>query len=214
MTPAVAIAGWVAAGAAGLLAVAALRRLQERMEAVARACHELRGPLTAARLGLSAGSSGAAPSPSRLRAVDAELVRAAVALDDLAEPRGGPPRLAALERLDVPALLRECVEAWQAVADAHGVALTLDWSGEATATWGDRSRLAQAVENLIANALEHGAGSVLVQGRELDGRARVTVSDEGPGLPAPVARLCRRGGRLRLGGGGRLGLGGGGRLGL
>ena len=57
---------------------------------------------------------------------------------------------------------------------------------------GDRVRLAQALGNLLANALEHGAGTVEVAARTLSGRVRIEVSDEGGGLPAPVADLARR----------------------
>ncbi|MHB1571478.1 MAG: hypothetical protein ACYC0H_20050, partial [Solirubrobacteraceae bacterium] len=96
-----AVAGWVAAVAATLAAVTVRWQLQVRMEAVARACHELRGPLTAARLGLTHGVAAALPTPGRLRAVDAELCRAAAALDDLADPRGGAPRLGELHRVGV-----------------------------------------------------------------------------------------------------------------
>jgi signal transduction histidine kinase len=53
-------------------------------------------------------------------------------------------------------------------------------------------RLAQAIGNLLANALEHGSGVVEVGARSIAGRVRIEVSDEGAGLPAPVAELARR----------------------
>ena len=52
------------------------------MEAVARACHELRGPLAAARLGLELGVRVGELSPAQLRALELELGRASLALDD------------------------------------------------------------------------------------------------------------------------------------
>src|SRR5436190_777981 len=57
---------------------------------------------------------------------------------------------------------------------------------------GDRVRLAQAVGNLLANALEHGGGRVELGARAQAGRVRIEISDEGAGLPAPVAELARR----------------------
>jgi hypothetical protein len=54
VSTAVSVAGWAAAGLVGALAVSVRRAYGDRMEAVARACHELRGPLAAARLGLAA----------------------------------------------------------------------------------------------------------------------------------------------------------------
>ena len=197
MTTAFALAGWTGAGAALVGMLSAARTLSARMEAVRRACHELRGPLTAARLGLELeGRRGTLPPP-RLRAIDLELGRAALALDDLAwlDARRGRGRCApalAVEPVDVAGLLADSVEAWRAAAERRGVELRLTWSGPRVAVYGDRLRLAQATGNLIANAIEHGAGPVELHGRLEDGAARIEVLDRGPGLSAPVAELVRR----------------------
>ncbi len=186
------VAGWVAAAVVGALAVSVLRAHGDRMEAVARACHELRGPLTAARLGLAAPAGQELPSPRRLRAIDTELGRAALALDDLSGAGGGVRRLWRLDRVDVRELVADSVEAWRSSAAAAGSAVRVGWSGEEAAVWGDRLRLAQALGNLIANAIEHGRGPVGVDVAVRGGLVRVAVSDDGPGLPAPVAELRRR----------------------
>jgi signal transduction histidine kinase len=193
--------GWGAAILATVAAVIAWRRLGRRMELVARACHELRGPLAAARLGLGLGVRMGELSPARLRAIDLELARAALVLDDLTAggPRGaGGPRR---EQVDVEQLLLDSVEAMRASATARDVALELDWCGERVYVGGERLRLAQATDNLIANAIEHGGGEVEVRGRVDRGAVRIEVIDAGPGLPAPVAELARRphGGRGRRG---------------
>jgi signal transduction histidine kinase len=194
VSTAVSVAGWVTAGLAASLVMSARRTHGHRMEAVARACHELRGPLTAARLGLTApGGGDEPPSPRRLRAIDTELGRAALALDDLAAASdGGAPRLRRLDMVDVRALVLESAEAWQASAVAAGTVVRVRWSGVEAVVWGDRLRLAQAIGNLIANAIEHGQGPVDVAGVVRDGTVRIVVSDDGPGLPAPVAALIRR----------------------
>ena len=57
---------------------------------------------------------------------------------------------------------------------------------------GDRLRLAQACGNLLANAIEHGDGEVLLRARASAHTVRIEVLDDGPGLPAPVAVLARR----------------------
>jgi signal transduction histidine kinase len=193
VSPAASVAGWVTAGLATALVMSARRAHGHRMEAIARACHEVRGPLAAARLGLTApGRWDEAPSPRRLRAIDTELGRAALALDDLAGAAGGGPRLWQLDAVDVRTLAAESAEVWQASAAAAGTVVAVGWSGEEAAVWGDRLRLAQAIGNLIANAIEHGQGPVDVAGAVRGGRARIVVSDDGPGLPAPVAALIRR----------------------
>ena len=91
--------------------------LDIREEAVARACHELRGPLTAAALGVELGLAREALSPAQLRAIDSELGRATLALDDLVER--GPTdgwRRAQLEEVDLGELLRTRSQRWRPTA--------------------------------------------------------------------------------------------------
>src|ERR1700759_1542259 len=78
------VSGWLVATAAVFSGLLARRSSEMRMEAVARACHELRGLLAAARLGLQLGVPGGGVSPAQLRALNLELGRASLALDDLA----------------------------------------------------------------------------------------------------------------------------------
>lgn len=196
MSLAVTLAGWAVAAGGGTVAVGARRVLGTRMEAVARACHELRGPLTAARLGLEIGVRGGL-SPARLRAIELELGRATLALGDLAElGRVGKASLClrtpGVEQLDLKELVAESIEAWRPAASAAGVELRMAWSGGAAAVVGERFRLAQATGNLIANAIEHGGGGVEVRGRAERSEVRIEVTDEGPGLNAPLPELARR----------------------
>ena len=192
-----ALSGWLVASLAATLALVAWRLLAIRTEAVARASHELRGPITAARLGLEFGVRSGQVAPDRLRAIDLELDRAALALDDL----GGAGvihrahrgcGLATVGEVELRELVASSVEAWRATADSRGVALRLRWSAGPGAVLGDRLRIAQATANLIANAIEHGGGVVEVRGGQEHDRVRVEVLDGGPGLPAPVAELTRR----------------------
>jgi signal transduction histidine kinase len=187
------VSGWLAASGAGVGAAAVWRMLAGRMESVARACHELRGPLTAARLGLQLGVTTGELSPARLRAIDLELGRAALALEDLdSAGRRGGSAWRPLEPVDMRQLVADSVEARLSAAAAGGVEVRASWSGGSPAVWGDRLRLAQAIGNLIANAIEHGGHVVSVRGRGEPGRVRIEVIDDGPGLPAPVSELARR----------------------
>ena len=184
--------GWGLAFAALGAGMLADRELARRMELVARAAHELRGPLTAARLGLHLVARGRGAPADRLAAIDLELRRAGLALDDLHAARAGSRARDRIETVPVDEVLRDAVAVWRPVARARGRDLRLDWHLADTAVRGDRLRLAQACGNLLANAIEHGQGPVRVRGRAAGARVRIEVIDDGPGLPAPVAVIARR----------------------
>ena len=191
-----AVWAWLVAAASAGVAALAWRELRRGHELVARACHELRGPLAAAHLALHATATGPAAvgggAAARLAAIELELKRAGRALDDLAAARSGVRAADRYEIVDVPELLAHQASTWEAVAPVFGCRLSLTAADGAALVRGDRVRLSQAVGNLLANALEHGAGTVELRSRAVGDRVRIEVSDEGAGLPAPVAKLAAR----------------------
>jgi signal transduction histidine kinase len=183
------LVGW---SATALLALALAVRLRVRAELVARACHEVRGPLTAAALALHAARRPGA-SPAAIRAAEAELERAGGLLADLrAAARGHRPRDRRVA-VDVGPLLAETARTWRAVAVGAGRELRFGAPGGPLVVRADPRRLAQVTGNLLANALEHGAGPVSLQARADGDRVRIDVTDGGPGGAAPKGR--RRGRR-------------------
>jgi signal transduction histidine kinase len=183
---------WAVAAAAMIVAALAWRELRRGRELVARACHELRGPLTAAHLALHASGRYTDPADARLGAIELELRRAGLALDDLAAARTGRRASDRMDLVDVADLIAAQVATWEAIAPVFGCAVRVGAVAPEAYVRGDRVRLAQALGNLLANALEHGEGTVEVGARTLSGRVRIEVSDEGGGLPAPVTDLARR----------------------
>jgi signal transduction histidine kinase len=183
---------------------------------VARAGHELRGPLTAARLALH-GAGRASAGAGWAEAVGLELDRACAALSDLAGatawPRRGrrvaagsvgvvspcarPAAEAAHTLVDLTALVRAQSGPWTVAAPAVGRRITVAAPEEEVLVRGDRGRLAQAVGNLLANAVEHGDGTIRLTVGRASAMARLEVTDEGRGLRAPLDRLvgAPRGGR-------------------
>jgi len=184
--------GWLLALVGLALAAALQVELRRRRELVARACHELRGPLTAAHLALYGAARRGDGPPPRLVAIENELERAAVALDDLAAARRGRRAADRDEAIDVGDLLAYQASTWRVVAPVLGSRLQLVDGASGAVVRGDRVRLAQAVGNLVSNAFEHGAGRVELLARASGDRVRIEVADEGPGLPAPVGDLTRR----------------------
>jgi len=169
---------WVALSAWALTAGALHLRGRRQLVLVARARHEVRGPLCTAQLALDGLERSA-----RVEAIGIELRRAALALDDLAGVRTG----GRTETVDLARLLSGAAHAWRALAEAHGVQLSVEPAPVRVV--GDPLRLAQACANLVANAIEHGGGHVRVASSAAAGRARIEVADLGPGLPAPVPAL-------------------------
>ncbi|MFL5958396.1 MAG: hypothetical protein ACJ756_13190, partial [Solirubrobacterales bacterium] len=101
--------GWLVAGCLSLVVV----RLRVRLELVARAEHELRGPLTAFSLALDAARG--TPAGRRLAVVlDAELARARAGLADLAAARSGRRAAPVPSPVRVDRLLRSSAAAWGA----------------------------------------------------------------------------------------------------
>jgi signal transduction histidine kinase len=184
--------GWAAAVCALATVVFLRAATVRRMALVAEAAHELRGPLSAALLGLH-GIVADASGARRVAAVELELRRAGLALADLdAAPRGRrAPECA--EPLDVRTVLTEAVEAWRPLAGVLAADLILDSAGPRLLVYADRLRFTQAVGNLVLNSLEHGAGPVRLRAHATPTHVRIEVRDHGPGLPAPVAMLAADG---------------------
>jgi signal transduction histidine kinase len=189
-------AGWALAVAGALLAVALRVRLSRREALIARAAHELRGPLGAARLALAAMERRGEVPPARAAGLDLELRRAGVALEDLTG-RAVPLRE---EPIAVAELLQEQVAVWHLVARALGAELVLGAVLPGVHVLCDRVRLAQAIGNLVSNAVHHGGGRIELGARCAGEWVRIEVADEGPGLPGGVIALAeRREGRGRHG---------------
>ena len=174
---------------AGGLAVVVVR-LRLRLELVARAEHELRGPLTA--FGLALDAARGTTNGRRLALVlDAELARARAGLADLAAARSGRPVAVVREPVALDRLLRSSAAAWGAsVRTGAGDAIV----------HADRTRLASALGNVLSNAAEHGEGLVAVEARRLPGRVRIEVTnptrERGRGLAIARDALAESGGRL------------------
>jgi signal transduction histidine kinase len=150
--------------------------LRRRLELVAVAEHELRGPLTA--FGLALDAARGTPAGRRLRvALDAELARARAGLADLAAARVGARAEPVAERVRVDRLLRSSASAWEPAALAGGRRVLVRSDAGLAVVHGDRSRIAQALGNVISNAVEHGSGDVTATAtRSLD-RVRIEVTN-------------------------------------
>jgi two-component system OmpR family sensor kinase len=171
---------------------------EERMRRfVADAAHELRTPLTSLRGYAELYRQGALSDPGAvehaMQRILAESARMGRLVDDLLLlARLDQQRGLEREPVDVVELVREAAVDFKVVAPDWPLAEDLD--GEAIVV-GDRFRLRQVVDNLLANTRVHtppGTPVRVAAQRDTD-HVAVTVADRGPGMgPDDQARAFER----------------------
>lgn len=94
-------------------------------------------------------------------------------------------RRAGFKRLNLSELLSEITETFEPVITAHGRALDRAIT-PGVAVNGDQALMTQMLANLLENAIEHTPPGtvVMVSLTDESGRARLTIADDGPGIPA------------------------------
>jgi signal transduction histidine kinase len=191
----------VALGLLALAMTAALAlgaREARRTRRLNRCLHELRRPLQALEL---AGAFGRAHAEGSRALAD----QVAAALQDLDWAINGGRRGRAPGPVRLGAVTSALAARW-----AHADVRVLATGADATVL-ADPRRLGAAVDNLVANGLDHGSGTVEVLASSAAGRARIEVRDRGPARREERAiRDPRHGHGLRVaaeaaaGSGGRL----------
>jgi signal transduction histidine kinase len=156
---------------------------------VSDASHELRTPLTAIRGQLDVLAREAAPNPNDVRRVQ-QLVAAEVdrmtrlSEDLLLLAHTDESGFTAPTEITLRDFLAELLEGWSTTAPRR---FELGEIADGTLS-ADPDRLAQALRNLLRNAVEHTRDSGLVRVAAADcgaGRVRIWVDDDGPGIPEP-----------------------------
>ncbi len=156
---------------------------------VADASHELRTPLTVIAGQLEVLASQSRPSGEEVRRVErlvrAEIARMSRLVDDLLLlAKAEQTQFLRMEPIDLPVYIQELWDGMSLLADRR---LELDPVPAGTLR-ADPDRLAQALRNLLSNAIAHTApGEGLVRlgvQREGADRLRFVVQDDGPGIPA------------------------------
>jgi signal transduction histidine kinase len=144
-----------------------------RRNALNEAVHELRRPLQA----LALAAPGAVPAEPA--AIEGSVRMAAAALERLEREINGETAVAGHAPLPARPLLEAAVGRWRARTALVGGSLTLRWRAAEAAVDGDRCEIAQALDNLIVNAIEHGGPEIVVEACTRFGRLCVSVVDSG-----------------------------------
>jgi signal transduction histidine kinase len=95
---------------------------------------------------------------------------------------------------DVGELAAELTEMYEPLAEEAGAEIDYDRPARAVPLFGHRQLLAQAVSNLIENAVRYGSagGEIRVGVRQDGSRMKIEVADHGPGIPHEQRSEARR----------------------
>lgn len=164
----------------------------QRRALLADVTHELRTPLTVIQGNLEGLVDGVYPAdPAHLVPVLEELRQLSRLLDDLrtlSEAEAGGLDLRR-EPTDLGVLAEEAVAVFRPAAAEQDVEIRVDLPADFPLIDVDPGRLRQVLVNLLANALRFSPANseIRLAARRLDeGWAEITVSDQGPGIPADL----------------------------
>ena len=184
---------------------------QAKDEMLARASHELRGPLNAITTWAALLEHGIAPEKQRqaaqvIRSNAKMTARVAEDLIDVSRIALGEMRFVR-EHVDMSTLVSNCVASREASAREAGIELESALT-PVVGVEGDPVRLAQVVMNLVGNAIQYtpSGGHVRVTLWQSGAQVVLAVTDTGRGVgAADVERMFKP--FVRLGDGGALGVG-------
>lgn len=140
-----------------------------------RALHELRRPLQALAL-LDDGSRAvpASAPPGEARRGLIEL--AACALTELDGAVNGDEGSRERRLVSSREVVMAALERWRPATSAAG-GIRVFWDAGPAPVAGDPVAMSQALDNLIANALEHGGPPLVVTAAQVSGRLRLTLAN-------------------------------------
>ena len=181
---------------------AALSAEKMRVDFVANASHELRTPLSVilgyAETVREQGDELDRDSRRRFVGIIHEeakrmqrLVEDLISLSKIEGQRFNPLD----DPVDLAALAAEAVTHWSGLAEERKATVEVDSDPDLEPTMGDRNQLLQLLDNLLSNALRYGriGGRVRIQLHREGRMLRITVSDEGEGIPPEhIPRLTER----------------------
>ena len=162
-------------------------------EFISMVSHELRTPLTSLKGGLALALSGklgdlAAPVRSSLNIAHRNGLRLSRLVDNILLAQKLDVQALDLEwqPVDLHRLLDESFEENRMFAEERGVRLDIGRMDKPAIVLGDEFAIRQVIDNLISNAIKFSEKNCVVEGnlRTDDGRVRLSIRDQGRGIPA------------------------------
>jgi len=160
--------------------------------------HDLRSPVSRLRSAAHAAAESSDPAEqeellgSVIRQADA-LMRILTAVLEISRSEALTGRKQ-FNWFDVGELAAELAEMYDPLADERGASLEYERPARPVPLFGHRQLLAQAVSNLVENAIRYGSagGEIRVRVHPGERQIRVEVGDRGPGIPAERRDEARR----------------------
>ncbi len=164
-----------------------MRSMQEVTDNIA---HDMRKPISRLRSRIEVTLMGARDADAYRQALERtveeaeDIIAVFNALLTIAMAESGAPR-ERFEEIDLAAIARSTVEIYGPAAEETGLHVVVD-ATEPVPLTGDRHLIAQALANLLDNAIKHapGTGKVSILVRDEPDGPRLVIADSGPGIPA------------------------------
>jgi len=163
------------------------QQLQERMQSQKRllgdVSHELRSPLARLRIALALAQEDDAKSGEYLQRIEHEAERLEELIGQLLSTQTSEIHLDS--HIDLVQLLQQLCADANFEGEAHGKQVTFTAASEQAIVACSGDLLHKSFENILRNALHHTDDNSLVTVtlQPLDNGYRVTVTDQGPGVP-------------------------------
>jgi len=168
-----------------------LKRIdQVRRDFVANVSHELRTPLSILRgyieTLLDSPKTSSEELTRILRVMERHSNRLELLVEDLltlAQLESGNPDLQ-LANVDLPSFFRDMIHDWEKKFTGKQLNIVVDVPSELSPICVDRTRLQEALYNLLDNAVKYSRerGEIRLSARQCDGETELIVSDQGIGI--------------------------------
>lgn len=166
------------------------RSNQAKSEFLSRMSHELRTPMNSILgfsqlLELDELTDDQIDSVRQIISAGKHLLRLINEVLDISRIESGNLSLS-IEPVDAHEALREVIGIVQPLAKARSIQITAPSSTATVFVHADGQRLRQVLLNLLSNAIKYNndGGCVEISLEDMDGRYRIHVADNGPGIPA------------------------------
>lgn len=158
-----------------------------RKNLLADVAHELRTPLTVVQGNLRAMLDGVYPmNEEEIAGLFDQTQHLTRLVDDLHELANAEADQLSLdfEDVDIAEMVQACASAFRPMADEKEIELRPELLGKLPTISADRTRLTQAVNNLISNSMRHTPekGTITVQAEQIAELLEIRVQDTGEGI--------------------------------